>query len=118
VELIADELNVKNIEGVSGAEIKVELDTEITEELKVEGALRELVRTVNNLRKEAGLTIKDRIKLSWQSDGEVVKKVFADPALSQELKKSTLTEDIIEVENNVKPASINGEKVKIKVEKI
>ena len=34
----------------------VELDTKITPELKAEGDLRELMRAIQDLRKEAGLT--------------------------------------------------------------
>jgi isoleucyl-tRNA synthetase len=117
-KLIADELNVKKIEGIDSLEIKVELDTKLTNELKIEGALRELIRTINNLRKEAGLTIKDQIKVSWQSDGKVVQKVFTDSALSQELKNSTLSRDIIEAENDAKSVNVNSEKARIKIEKI
>ncbi len=39
------------------------LDTELTRELEVEGAARELVRAVNDLRKAAGLDLADRIEL-------------------------------------------------------
>ncbi|MFA6227593.1 MAG: class I tRNA ligase family protein [Patescibacteria group bacterium] len=118
INLIKDKLNLKNLEFAGGTEIKLELDTDLTDELKVEGAWREFVRTVNTLRKDAGLTIKDRIKLSWQSEGETVKKVFGDALLNEELKKSTLTQEIIEADSDAKAVSINGEKVKIKIEKL
>ncbi len=39
------------------------LDTEVTRELAVEGAARELVRAVNELRKASGLALDDRIEL-------------------------------------------------------
>ncbi|MFA6594116.1 MAG: class I tRNA ligase family protein [Candidatus Buchananbacteria bacterium] len=118
INLIKDKLNLKNLEFAGGTEIKIDLDTKLTDELKIEGAWRELVRTINTLRKDAGLTIKDRIRLSWQSEGEIVKKVLADPALNAELKKSTLTQEIAEADSDAKPVNINGEKVKIKIEKI
>ncbi|MFA5020449.1 MAG: isoleucine--tRNA ligase [Patescibacteria group bacterium] len=115
-DLIRDEINVKD---VLGEEIEnLELDFELTEGLKQEGALRELVRTINGQRKEAGLTIKDEIKISWQSDGEIVRNVLADHNFSEELKKSTLTSELLEAENDAKPVDINGEKVKIKIKKI
>jgi len=113
-----DEMNVKSIEFKKSADIAVELDTELTEGLQVEGAMRELIRTINGMRKDQGLTIQDRIKLSWHSAGEIVKKVFADQSLSQELKKSTITEELAEEDIEAKAANINGEKVKLKIEKI
>ncbi|MDR2177539.1 MAG: DUF5915 domain-containing protein, partial [Treponema sp.] len=39
------------------------LDTEITEELSQEGDVRDLVRGIQNLRKEMGLEVTDRIRL-------------------------------------------------------
>jgi isoleucyl-tRNA synthetase len=117
-QIIAEEINVKMVEFNKGTEIKVELDTEITEELKIEGALRELIRTINGMRKEAGLTIKDQVQLSWQSEGEIIKKVIANETFNDELKKSTITQELIEADNESKPVNINGEKVKIMVEKI
>jgi isoleucyl-tRNA synthetase len=133
IDIIKDELNIKEfalIESLdeivdkefwvtkSTDKISVALNIEITDELKTEGVLRELIRTINGMRKDAGLTIKDQIKIVWQSDGDVVKKVFIDSALKEELMKSTITEDVEEVENNAKAVNINGEKVKLQVEKI
>ena len=117
-QIVADEMNVKNVEFNKGAEVKVELDTEITDELKVEGALRELIRTINGMRKDAGLTIKDKIKLEWQSDGDIVKKVFADAALLGELMKSTITEEAVQNDNDAKAVNVNGEKIRLQIEKV
>jgi isoleucyl-tRNA synthetase len=39
------------------------LDTEVTEELKQEGTVRDLVRSIQNLRKDSGLDVTDRIYL-------------------------------------------------------
>ncbi len=43
--------------------LTVALDTELTEELAMEGDVRDLVRAIQNLRKETGLLVTDRIKL-------------------------------------------------------
>ena len=98
--------------------MKVELDLVITEDLKIEGAVREIVRAINDQRKKQGLTIGDKIKASWKSDGEVIGKVFASDALVSELKKSTLTEEFNSQENEGKEVEINGEKIKLEVVKI
>ncbi|OGL87863.1 hypothetical protein A3I42_03145 [Candidatus Uhrbacteria bacterium RIFCSPLOWO2_02_FULL_49_11] len=67
IDLIKEELNVKEVifENVEGP-MRVKLDTNLTEELKLEGMKREFIRAVNNLRKEAKLTIRDQIALSVQ----------------------------------------------------
>jgi len=62
-EIIKDELNVKTLKYIKGEEKKVELDTYITEELKQEGNYRELVRSIQDMRKKAGLNPNDIITL-------------------------------------------------------
>jgi len=51
----------------------VALDLEITEDLKLEGLARDLVRFIQNARKEMGLEMSDRIHITYQTEklGEV-----------------------------------------------
>ena len=51
--------------------LTVGLDTKITDELKKEGWVRDLVRGIQNLRKESGLSVTDRIRLSLSGDAEL-----------------------------------------------
>ena len=65
LQLIKDELNVKNVTLVKGnGEMKVQLDTDLTPELVLEGDARELVRQIQILRKEKGCTIDERIRVT------------------------------------------------------
>jgi isoleucyl-tRNA synthetase len=115
IELIKDELNIKDVVFAdSEGDIEVKLNIEMTDDLKLEGLKREIVRLVNNLRKNAGLTIQDRIVLSWQSDSELIKNVFAK--MSDELKKDTLSEKIIEGDGE--EVKVNGEIVKLGISKL
>jgi isoleucyl-tRNA synthetase len=66
--VIADELNVKAVK--VGA--KVQLNTQITSELKTEGLARELVRVIQNARKNAGFNVEDRIKTSVTSESSEI----------------------------------------------
>ena len=59
-----------------------------------EGAQREIVRFVNALRKQAGLSINDKANLYWQSDEKLMKEVFQE--FSEDIKNSTLCDTIIE----------------------
>lgn len=61
-KIFADEVNVKKVI-VKMGDLSVVLNTELTPELIREGMAREVTRKVNALRKEAGLTIQDRIAL-------------------------------------------------------
>ena len=64
--IVRDELNVKRLE--FGAP-DVRLDTEITEDLKLEGLAREVVRAIQDLRKKTGLNVEDRIDTRYEADG-------------------------------------------------
>lgn len=92
LDLIKDELNVKEVMFVDSADDHVELDTVITPELKKEGMKRELVRVINQLRKQAEMTIEDRIILTWWSEDPVMVAIFND--LAEELKRDTLSSEI------------------------
>ena len=64
LNLIKEELNVKKVILEKGkGELKVELDTKITPELKKEGILREVIRTIQEMRKDGKLTKEDEIKI-------------------------------------------------------
>lgn len=63
LNLIKDEVNIKEIEFTSKIENEVELDLNITEELREEGAIRELIRLVQDKRKEEKLVPQDKISV-------------------------------------------------------
>jgi isoleucyl-tRNA synthetase len=78
--IFADELNVKSVQYVAPTEEhdSVSLDTEITDELRLEGIAREVSRKVNELRKQAQLRVEDRISLLVDADGDVRRAVEAN----------------------------------------
>lgn len=51
--------------------VTVAVDIALTPQLVQEGYARDVVRTVNNMRKDAGLEISDRIVLAYRAAGEV-----------------------------------------------
>ena len=67
--------------------ITIGLDTKITEQLKEEGAVRDLVRNIQNLRKEKGLDVTDRIMLTLSGNENIKKAVnnFSAYLLSETL---------------------------------
>ncbi|HKL86432.1 MAG TPA: isoleucine--tRNA ligase [Treponemataceae bacterium] len=63
-KIVVNRIEKANLKVVNDGTLTVGLDTEITEELQLEGLIRDLVRGVQNLRKERGLEVTDRIRLS------------------------------------------------------
>ena len=86
LDLVKEEVNVKEVAFVADLTVDVELDTELTAELKEEGTLRELVRVIQDKRKEKGLVISDKAKLAVSAEGPALDFVKKNEAA---LKKST-----------------------------
>ena len=85
--LIKDELNVKEVALVSGqGELLVELETTLTPELIAEGEARELVRQIQQARKEVGCGLSETVTVTlpdWPEE-------FTDY-----IKKETLADELI-----------------------
>jgi isoleucyl-tRNA synthetase len=107
-ELIKDELNVKDV--IAGIETK--LDTTITPELKAEGSYRELVRAIQDLRKENGLTPQDMITLTISANAES----FLTPFLT-DFKKTVLASAVNFTGNDGTKITIDEMTLKITIEK-
>jgi isoleucyl-tRNA synthetase len=95
----------------------LKLDTEITEELKVEGVMRDLVRHIQNARKNAGLNVEDRIKLSVESQHELLKRALDDHA--DTVKSETLAIEIgpLDTPAYQETVKINGQEANIALSK-
>ena len=118
------ELNKENLlvtmQGLEGyafageGSIGVVLDTHISEELREEGHVREMISKIQNMRKESGFQVADKIKL-YVADNEMLMNVikkFADV-----IKRDTLTEEIVfGAEREYTETTINGEKLNMDVE--
>ncbi len=95
-ELIKDELNVKEVKQNKNIEGDVKLDTEITLELEIEGTYRDLVRALQDMRKEMGLTPSNVVSLVFETldtGRELVQRFETD------MKKTVLASKI-EFKNN------------------
>jgi len=117
LDLIKDEMNVKKIIQEEGdGELAVELDLKITPELKLEGVKREIVRFVNNMRKDAGMSLADRAEIFYDTDLE---KSIVKDALDKfagEILNDTLSEAIragVESAEWKKEVKIEGEAIKL-----
>jgi isoleucyl-tRNA synthetase len=97
LELIKDEVNVKEIAFNSKLTDEVELDTEITEELKKEGEVREIIRAIQSARKEANLTPDQKVKIKITAPAETIELIKSS---QEEISKPTNVSEIeLKIEN-------------------
>ena len=95
----------------------VVLDLEITTELEEEGKLRELIRELQVLRKDAGLNIDDRITLNLSTNSEFMAKVI-------EKNLALINAEVLCVSNEIlaegfeRKLDFDGESVEVKLAKI
>ncbi len=116
--MIAEELNVKEVYWTKGKDYLVTLDTKITPELRSEGISRDLIRHIQNARKEAGFEVDDRIVMDLKTDDEAINASIK--SFLNQIKNETLTEKYGEMPKdsfsiNVK---IDEKDIKISIAKI
>ncbi|MBP0902730.1 isoleucine--tRNA ligase [Mariniflexile gromovii] len=88
------EITSQDIEGwlvANEGNLTVALDVTISEDLKMEGVARELVNRIQNLRKDSGFEVTDRIDVKLQNDVQIVTAINTNISY---IKAETLTEDL------------------------
>ena len=65
-----------NIALIEEGDYTVAIDTDLNEDLIIEGMERELIRMIQVLRKDAGFRVEQRIELGIVSDGKLTKKIL------------------------------------------
>jgi isoleucyl-tRNA synthetase len=111
LELIKDEVNVKEIVFDAKVKTDVEIDTKITSELRQEGIVREVIRQIQGMRKKAGYKPKHRILVRYSGTKQlnailvknkdfIVKELRADDFLCGDRPKRVFNiEREIEIDN-------------------
>jgi isoleucyl-tRNA synthetase len=92
--------------------ITVALDITISEELKQEGIARELVNRIQNIRKDSGFEVTDKVKVHLQKNAALENAVKANEAY---IKSETLTETLIFEENLEKGTEIEFDEIKTRI---
>src|SRR3990167_2583942 len=94
-KLLLDEVNVKRMTWIKeegrgkkeeGRNIKIELDTEMTDELKREGEARRIIRLIQKMRRDEGVGLADKVEAGltdWPEEYEEM------------IKRETLTEKLV-----------------------
>ena len=97
VDITLEKLEIRrlekaNLKVLNEGTLTVGLDTEISDELSMEGDVRDLVRGIQNLRKESGLEVTDRIVLTLDGTPRLKSawEAFADYVAAETLSTKTL----------------------------
>ena len=95
---------VANADGIT-----VALDITLTDELKKEGIARELVNRIQNIRKDSGFEVTDRIKVHLKDN-----KILQDAVIANEeyIKSETLTDELIFGQNVANGVEIEFDDIK------
>jgi isoleucyl-tRNA synthetase len=110
-EILQEELNVKEVKSGEFA-----LDLNLTAALKREGLMREVIRFVQNARKDAGLNVDDRIALSLLTENVELTKAIE--VHLDEIKSETLAEQFGDVtEGYTTTVKVEGEELVISLTK-
>jgi isoleucyl-tRNA synthetase len=117
--IVAEELNVKEVrvaDAKNGASHNINLDINVTPELKEEGIAREIVRVVQNARKNAGFNVEDRIKTSITSDSSEINEALK--RFKEVINSETLAVAELEQESqseHTETVKVEGQEVQIKL---
>ncbi|MCH4551927.1 isoleucine--tRNA ligase [Aestuariibaculum lutulentum] len=98
------EITSQDIEGwlvANEGALTVALDVAITDDLRKEGIARELINRIQNLRKDSGFELTDRIDVILQNDEQVANAVGANMAYIKAETLANELEIIDELENGI-----------------
>ena len=116
-DLLIDTAQAEGFETQSWGGTTVVLDKTLTPELVEEGFIREIESKVQTMRKEAGFDVVDRIRIYAEGNEKIEKILSANEAV---IKSDILCDDIVTGKSGgyAKEWNVNGEDVKLGVEKI
>ncbi|MDP3832166.1 MAG: DUF5915 domain-containing protein, partial [Ignavibacteriaceae bacterium] len=116
VEIISSEITGWSVESQDG--VTVALDTELSEELILEGLAREFVNRVQNMRKDAGFEVTDRIRINFSADETLFNAInqFNDYIANETLAESV--NSVVSEEGFIQDWNINDLYCKISIEKL
>ncbi|MBT4869738.1 MAG: class I tRNA ligase family protein, partial [Polaribacter sp.] len=115
LELEDVEISSKDIEGwlvANEGSLTVALDVTITEELRKEGVARELVNRIQNARKDLGLEVTDKIKLTILDDQNLQAAVSEN---KEYIMSETLTLKLVFIDELINGVEVEFDTIKSKI---
>ncbi len=116
VEILKEEVNVKEIKFGAKIESELELDMVITPELKKEGLLREVARAIQELRQVGGFEPKDKIEVTISAKGIIAETVFQNESfLKKEVNARVVRLGVPQKSKAKANTNLEGEEIEIGV---
>jgi isoleucyl-tRNA synthetase len=115
LELSDVEISSKDIEGwlvANEGALTVALDVTISEDLRKEGVARELVNRIQNARKDTGLEVTDKIKLTVLNFENLQQSISENKAY---IMSETLTEELVFVDELSNGTEIEFDTIKSRI---
>jgi isoleucyl-tRNA synthetase len=101
----------------TGEGFAVALDTRLTTELVKEGIAREMISYIQKLRRDADLDVTDRIRVSWDSDADLILKTIEEH--QDRIGSETLAIDIRrDGDQSAEPLQVDDYSVQLRIEKV
>ncbi|MBI2063199.1 MAG: class I tRNA ligase family protein [Candidatus Yanofskybacteria bacterium] len=104
-QLLLDELNVKNVLYETGQQDTISIDHKLTPDLLMEGYAREIMRQIQDMRKEAKYKLYEKVHAAWESQNQEViealkkhEKEIAEDTLLSEFSRGHDPKKIFDVE--------------------
>jgi isoleucyl-tRNA synthetase len=94
VEIISSEISGWVVENEGG--VTVALDTELNDNLIAEGLAREFINRIQNMRKDSGFEVTDKIKIKFNGSDQIISAVNS---FKEYISNETLAENIVSVKS-------------------
>ena len=116
-DLLIEMTKQAGYESLSENGVTVVLDTNLTEELLEEGFVNELVSKLQNMRKDSGFEVTDRITVGV-ADNEKIMDILRRNEAAVTAQTLAVAVTYGQVAKGAREWSLNGEKVRLSVEKV
>jgi len=107
-ELTVETITPESLSCAEEAGTVVAVDTALTEELVQEGLVRDLVRQIQNMRKESGFNVDDRITIEYRTDGMLGEAIRAH---EEYIRQETLANSLTESTDSLSKVKIGSEEI-------
>jgi len=113
-DVIVERQEKEGLTILNDGSLTIALDTVLTQDLIDEGIVREFIRHIQNLRKDSGLDVTDRIKIIYDAPADIAKAI---ENLANVIKDETLAVEIVTDKSATVEVEVDEKKIKIGVSK-
>ena len=114
VEILSEDIPGWTVASEGG--LTVALDVTVTEDLRKEGLARDVVNRIQNLRKDRGLDVQDKINVSYDTVDPLMKEAIEENKLYIKRETQALALEYLERISNGEKLEIDGKDISVSIE--